>query len=188
MSGRPPLWKIAPAARCIREGGVVAYPTEAVYGLGCDPLDPEAVGRLLAIKGRAEKKGLILIAANFDQLRPYLGELPPARFKKVRKSWPGPATWIFPAAPGTPKWLTGEHGTIAVRVTAHPIAAALCRSAGMALVSTSANRSGQPPARSATEVRRRLGPLLDVVLTGPTGDLKRPTPIRDARTGATLRK
>ncbi len=184
----PRPWKISRAATLIREGGVVAYPTEAVFGLGCDPRNPEAVARLLAIKGRPARQGLILIAASFAPLRPFVKPLPGRQMKRVLRDWPGPHTWIFPAAPGVPGWLTGGHATLAVRVTDHPIAAALCRAAKTAIVSTSANRSGRPPLRDATSVRRRLGRHLDAIITGATGGLKRPTPIRDAQSGATLRK
>jgi L-threonylcarbamoyladenylate synthase len=181
-----PFW-LRRAARVLRAGGIVAYPTEGVYGLGCDPLDPGAVRRVLALKGRPARKGLILIAADFGQVRPFL--LPPGRQlgRRLRKDWPGPVTWVLPAAPGVPGWLTGGRDTLAVRVTAHPLAAALCRTFGRALVSTSANRSGTAPARSALAVRRRFGDAVDLILSGPLGALRGPTPIRDGTTGAALR-
>jgi L-threonylcarbamoyladenylate synthase len=176
------------AARLLRRGAVVAYPTEAVYGLGCDPLNPAAVDRILAIKGRPVSKGLILIAAEFRQLAPFVEMLDEgSRMAEVLASWPGPHTWLLPAASGCPSWLTGQHDTLAVRVTAHPVAAGLCRAAGMSLVSTSANRSGQPPARTALQARRRCGSTLDLTVHGATGGLLRPTPIRDAATGALVR-
>lgn len=167
---------------------MVAYPTEAVYGLGCDPLNEAAFARLLALKQRPGDKGVILIAAEEGQLRPYLGDLPEPMLQRLRQTWPGPVTWIVPAAPGVPAWLTGGRDTIAVRVTAHSMAAALCRAFGGALVSTSANRSGEEPARSAEEVRRQFGNRLDDILVGPLGGLERPTRICDARTGATIRE
>jgi L-threonylcarbamoyladenylate synthase len=174
------------AARAVRDGAVVAYPTEAVYGLGCDPLNPQAVQRLLAIKGRAWKKGVILIAASLDQLRPYIAPLSEPQRQRVMAAWPGPVTWVLPAAPQVPAWLTGGRATIAVRVTDHPLAAALCRAAGTALVSTSANASGRPPARSSLQARLRC-PGVDLILSGPTGGLMRPTEIRDLASGRTLR-
>jgi L-threonylcarbamoyladenylate synthase len=175
------------ARRCLDAGGVLAYPTEAVYGFGCDPRNASAVGRVLAIKGRSQAKGLILIAADFEQLAPLVGRLGPARMEEVLASWPGPVTWLMPARPDTPPWLTGANATLAVRVTAHPLAAALCRVWGAPLVSTSANRSGRPPARIALDVRLRLGAAVDLVLTGPCSGRSRPSTIRDAVSGRVVR-
>ena len=175
------------AAGVLRNGGILAYPTEAVYGLGCDPLNPAAVDRLLVLKGRAAAKGLILIAADFGQLAPFVRLPDKDRMAAIEASWPGPNTWIFEAADATPWWLTGGRDTIAVRVTAHAGAAALCRAFGGALVSTSANRAGLRPARSPLEVRHQLPRGIDLILSGTLGGAARPTRIRDARTGATLR-
>lgn len=178
-------WRLRQACRVIASGGVVAYPTEAVYGLGCDPWREEAVERLLALKRRPMAKGLILVAAGFDQLAPFLAPLPPERLRAVLATWPGPVTWVMPAARSAPRWLRGGHETLAVRVSDHPVVAALCRACGP-LVSTSANRSGGRPARSAAEVRRMFGSGI-FVLNGPLGGLPRPTEIRDASTGRLLR-
>lgn len=180
-------WQLRAAVRCIRGGGIVAYPTEAVYGLGCDPLAGEAVFRLLDIKQRPLAQGLILIGADFSQLAPYVGPVPASVMQRVRATWPGPVTWLLPVSPGVPYWLRGAHPTIAVRVTAHPIAAALCRAVGHALVSTSANRHRRPAARTALQVERRLGAELDYVLNGKVGARKRPSEIRDALTGHVVR-
>jgi len=180
-------WHLRQAVRILHAGGVVAYPTEAVYGLGCDPFDEQAVLRLLAIKGRAMDKGLILIAADHDQLAPLLLPQSPEAMAPVLASWPGPSTWILPAADGVPAWLTGDSDGIAVRVTAHPLAARLCAGFGGPLVSTSANTSGRPAARSALGVRRAFGNRLDYLLTGDTGGGSRPSEIRDARDGRLLR-
>lgn len=174
------------AARVVRAGGLIAYPTEAVYGLGCDPRDERAVRRLLALKRRSMRKGLILIAADLAQLEPFL-QLTQADRARLAATWPGPRTWLVPARPATPCWLRGRHDTLAVRVTAHPLAAALCRACGHPLVSTSANLSGRPPARSALAARRQLGRHLDALLPGPTGGAARPTAIRNLRTGRTVR-
>lgn len=180
-------WKLRQAARAVRGGGLIAYPTEAVYGLGCDPLDREAVARLLAVKGRPVVKGLILIASDFVQLQPFLQPLDEQVVERVFSTWPGPVTWLWPVRPDCPRWLTGAHDTLAVRVTAHPLALALCREAGCALVSTSANRSQHPPARTALAVRRAFGDSLDYILPGPLGGLGKPTEIRDAMTGKVVR-
>jgi L-threonylcarbamoyladenylate synthase len=177
---------IRQAAHVLRAGGVVAYPTEAVYGLGCDPRRREAVERIRALKHRPEVKGLILIAAGYRQLRPFVS-LPRGLESQVLASWPGPVTWVVPARLGVPVWLRGRGGGIAVRVTAHPVAAELCRRAGVALVSTSANVHGRPPARSAFAVRRTFASGVDFVLSGALGALQRPTEIRHARSGRLLR-
>jgi len=175
------------AALALARGGVVAYPTEGVYGLGCLPTEIGAVTRLLAIKQRSWRKGLPLIAANVAQLDPLI-ELPANGLRdEIEASWPGPVTWVLRARPGVPVLLTGGRGTLAVRVTNHAVAAALCAQAGSALVSTSANRSGHPPLLSALAVRRALGRKLDYVLCGPLGGLDGPTPIRDGATGVYLR-
>jgi L-threonylcarbamoyladenylate synthase len=175
------------AARIVLEGGVVAYPTEAVYGLGCLPGDANAVERILRIKRRSSSKGLILIAATIDQLAP-LVVLPGTRMRaEIDASWPGPATWVLPARPGVPSWLMGKHRSLAVRVTAHPVARRLCERVGSALVSTSANRSGRPPHRRALGVRCDLGREIDYVLVGALGGAARPTVIRDGQTGRVLR-
>ncbi len=187
MSSTPQPWRLRLAAHLLRQGGILSYPTESVFGLGCDPLDERAVMRLLALKRRDVKKGVILIADDFERLAPYVGELPRERLAQVLQHWPGPYTWLLPAAAWVPKWLTGDHTTLAMRVTAHPVAAALCRSVGMPLVSTSANLSGRPPARNPLQARLRCGGNIDMVLHGETGGLARPTMIRDALTGATLR-
>lgn len=183
MGGRP----LQAAVAALADGGLVAYPTEGVWGLGCDPANPRAVDRLLAAKRRDVAKGLILIAHDFEALRPWVQLPPEDKLTAAMQSWPGPATWLFPAADDAPGWITGDSDRIAVRVTAHPPAAALCRAWGGALVSTSANRSGEPPAATATAVRLRLGRHLDALLPGPLGGLGRPSPIRDVMTGYLVR-
>jgi len=171
------------AARVLRDGGVVAYATEHCFGLGCDPRNERAVARILQIKRRPPGKGLILIAADIDQLAPYVAAVP----ENVAATWPGPYTWLLAPRAQAPRWIMGTHPRIAVRVTAHPQAAALCRAAGMAIVSTSANRSGQRPARNLREVARRFGASVDYILPGRVGTLAAPTPIRDAETGQLVR-
>jgi len=170
----------------LRAGGIIAYPTEAVFGLGCDPLNPVAVLRLLAIKRRPVAKGLILIAADLGQLEPFIEPLDPAAQAKLAATWPGPVTWLAPARLA-PVWLRGDHDTLAVRVTAHPVAAALCRRWGGPLVSTSANIGGRPSARTGLAVRRRLGQWVDQVAPGAVGGAGRPTEIRDLATGRVIR-
>jgi L-threonylcarbamoyladenylate synthase len=171
------------AARVLRAGGIVAYATEYCFGLGCDPFNRDAVLRLLRLKQRPVRKGLIVLAADTDQLAPYVATVP----APVLASWPGPHTWLLPVRPAVPGWITGRRPTIAVRVTAHAQAAALCRAAGMAIISTSANRSAETPARTDREVQRRLGRLVDYILPGYVGSAPSPTPIRDGMTQKLVR-
>ncbi|MCW9058644.1 MAG: Sua5/YciO/YrdC/YwlC family protein [Gammaproteobacteria bacterium] len=185
--GHIPRWHLHQVVRVLRAGGIVAYPTEAVYGLGCDPLRGEAVQRLLALKQRPMEKGLILIASDWTQLQPFLLPLTPARQQRLFATWPGPHTWVLPCRPEVPQWLRGNHDSLAVRITAHPLAAALCDAWGGALVSTSANRSGLPPARSPLRVRQQFGDEIDYLLPGALGGLATPTTIRDGVTGKILR-
>jgi len=180
---------IQDAITALRSGGVIAYPTEAVWGLGCDPFNEAAVLRLLAIKQRPLDKGLILIAGTLAQLDGLLdwGALPAARRDAVLDSWPGPHTWIMPATPRVPRWITGDHHGVAVRVSAHPPVVALCVAFGGPLVSTSANPTGHAPAFSRDALAPALLAQIDSVLAGETGSARAPTTIRDATTGAQLR-
>ncbi|WP_116475274.1 Sua5/YciO/YrdC/YwlC family protein [Zobellella maritima] len=180
---------ILTAVSHLEQGGVIAYATEAVFGLGCDPDNQEAVNRLLAIKQRPVEKGLILIAADFSQLLPYLelDALPEGRLADILASWPGPNTWVMPAKPEVPAWLRGQFDSLAVRVSAHPQVRDLCLAFGRPLVSTSANLTGQEPGRTSAEVLAQLGQRLDYVLEGSTGGRANPSLIRDARTGAVIR-
>ena len=181
--------ELATAVDALRAGSVVAYPTEAVYGLGCDPLNQQACARLFALKQRPPGQGVLLIAADFEQVTPYidLAATPASALACARASWPGPHTWIFPRAVGVPAWIAGSHPGIALRVTAHAPAAELCRAFGGALVSTSANRHGDPPALTAAAVRAAFGSGLAAILNGALGGLERPTPIRDAISGDVVR-
>jgi len=180
------LPQLEQAAALIQAGGLIAYPTEAVFGLGCDPRNSAAVTRLLKLKQRSAEKGLILIAADFQQLKAYLKPLDNDVKQRIQASWPGPNTWLLPAAPTTPKWLTGQHDTLAVRVTAHPVAAALCKKVG-AIVSSSANPSGAAEARSAAEVRGYFNQQIDLIIDAEVGGEKQSSSIRDGLTGAILR-
>jgi L-threonylcarbamoyladenylate synthase len=177
------------AAALVRRGGVLAYPTEAVFGLGCDPHDRVAFERLFALKQRPPTQGVLLIAADFAQVERYidLAAVPAEVLAQVQASWPGPNTWIFPRSAEVPAWVAGAHAGIALRVTAHAPAAALCRAFGGALVSTSANPHGEPSARSTAMVESYFGTALDGVLDAPLGDQQRPTVIRDALSGAIIR-
>lgn len=184
-------WHLRQAALALRHGGIIAYPTEAVYGLGCDPLNAAAVLRLLALKNRPIEKGLILIASDFQQLAPFVCAPDADMMRRISATWPGPITWLLPAKAETPAWLRGAHASLAVRVTAHPQAAALCRAFGGALVSTSANPAGRPPARHPLRVRHYFNHYsnepLDYILHGAVYSHTKPTEIRDVLTGKVIR-
>ena len=179
--------QIKEAVDVLRNGGVIAYPTEAVYGLGCDPCNDQAIQKVLELKQREREKGLILIAADFEQLRPFLAEIDDALRQRVFASWPGPVTWLWPAKSEVSTWLRGQHTTIAVRVTDHPLVIELCRAFGGALVSTSANVSGQPPARNAEQVRAQFDDQLDYIIDDEVGGLAKPSQIRDVLSGKVFR-
>ncbi len=174
----------------LQQQDVIAYPTEAVFGVGCDPDSEIAVNKLLALKQRPVEKGLILIAANYEQLAPYVDDSVLNEEQKARifASWPGPVTWVMPTKPGVPSFLTGQFDTIAVRVTDHPLVQQLCLAFGKPLTSTSANLTGQEPGRSVAEVEAQLGSLLSAILQGETGGRDNPSEIRDAITGNIFRQ
>ena len=180
---------IAPALAALRSDGVIAYPTEGVWGLGCDPRSEAASLRLLALKQRGVAKGLILIASSEAQLAPFIdtASLAAAQLADVRASWPGPNTWIVPASKDAPRWITGAHDGVAVRVSAHPVVAALCNAFDSVLVSTSANIASEPSPRTREELDPRIVAGVDAVTGGETLGRAQPSTIRDARSGATLR-
>lgn len=176
------------AARILRDGGVVACPTEAVWGLSCDPFDEAAVDRILALKERPRDKGLLLVAASMAQLEPLLAGLTQAQRQRLADSWPGPVTWVIPdPTPIYPDWVRGSHDTIAVRVSAHPVVRQLCAAFSGALVSTSANRAGEEEIRSRTILESQFGAMLDLVVDGEIGGADRPSQIRDLLTGVVIR-
>ncbi|EDY87155.1 Sua5/YciO/YrdC family protein [gamma proteobacterium HTCC5015] len=170
----------------LQRGEVVAYPTEAVFGLGCDPRQELAVRQVLRLKQRPEEKGLILIAAEIDQLDHWLDmDAVTEQWPHVLERWPGPVTWLLPCRPSTPRWLRGQFETLAVRVTAHPQAAQLCRDFGGALVSTSANPAGLEPARSPQAVADYFPDM--VCAEGEVDVSAQPSTILDAQTQRVIR-
>lgn len=175
------------AVTYLKQGKVIAYPTESVFGLGCDPDNIDAVSRLLQIKHRALDKGFILIGSSWEQIQPLVMYLQPDLLTRVFATWPGPITWLFPASKHAPFWITGNRDSIAVRVTAHPIAKALCEKFGGPIISTSCNKSGDPPARDVRSIQLTLSNTVDCVIDGKLGGRLRPTEIRDALTGEVIR-
>lgn len=179
------------SVKILASGGVIAYPTESVYGLGCDPFNVDAVERLLTFKQRSVKKGLILVAAGLDQIEPLLKGLTPIQRQRVQKDWPGPVTWLLPDPDDwIPGWIKGDFASVAVRVSAHPAVQDLCRAWGNPIVSSSANKAGQAPVRSEYSLRKKRlqGSLnADYIVPGRTQYRQNPTEIRDLQSGSIVR-
>ena len=179
-----------PIMSALQSEGVIVYPTEAVYGLGCDPDSEAAVMKLLDIKQRPVEKGLILIADNYGQLLKYVDDdkIPMDKRADIFSSWPAAITWVMPANKSTPKWLTGQFDTIAVRVTNHPVVKQLCQEFGKPLVSTSANLSGQDPVLTLEEAKNTFGDKVSAYVEGALGGNTKPSQIKDAFTGKLFRE
>ncbi|WP_447926843.1 L-threonylcarbamoyladenylate synthase [Vreelandella sp. EE27] len=175
------------ATQALREGGVVACPTEAVWGLGCDPDNEQALTHLMRMKERDPAKGVILVAASIEQFGPWLAGLPLALHAPLAASWPGPNTWLVPDNGRSHALVRGAHQSVALRVTNHPGLKALCDAFGGPLVSTSANRAGEPPAMTEQEVQMLFGAELGAILPGELGAEARPSTIRDLASGKVLR-
>ena len=182
------LLDIPTAVSQLQAGHVIAYPTEAVYGLGCDPFNETAVRKLLSLKGRQASAGFVLIASDFSQLKPWIADIDDVLLERAMASWPGPVTWLFPRAAGVADYVAGDHDTIAVRITAHETSHTLCKAFESALISSSANHTSAPPARSAGEVEDYFGHFLGGILKGPLGGSERPSEIRDLLSGKVIRK
>lgn len=175
------------AVGCLRTGGVIAYPTEAVYGLGCDPANETAIRELLELKSRQAAAGLVLIASRFSQLEPWISQVDDALVERAMQAWPGPVTWLFPRAENVSDYVAGTHPTVALRITAHQPSRDLCDAFGSALISTSANPSSAEPARSARQVASYFGDRIAGILEGELGQGDKPSEIRDLLSGEILR-
>ena len=172
-------------ARSMQNASAFAYPTEAVYGLGCLPDDASAVENLLKLKDRCVSKGLIVVAADLEQLGDWILPDDGIDWDQVRSSWPGHVTWILPTTFKAPSWVTGGRSSLAVRVSAHPLVQQLCKHFGP-LISTSANPAGKPPATRRLQVHKYF--KSEVYCTpGVLLGAGKPSQIRDARTLSTLR-
>lgn len=181
-------WQVRQAANRLLNGEVLAYPTEAVWGLGCDPENESATMRLLEIKNRPVHKGLILVAGSVEQVEFLLEGLTPEQRKKILATWPGPTTWLIPDYDEMiPWWIKGDHTSVALRVSAHPLVAALSLAFGGPIVSTSANKTGQRPARTALNVIKHMGEEIDGMLNGSLGSEQKPSRIVDLLSDAVLR-
>ncbi len=180
---RPPLPAVA---ALLRLGAVIAYPTETVYGLGCLPERPAAIRRLLACKGRPADKGLILLAGAPEALQPWTAPLTDDDWARIADPTAPPTTWLVPAAAGVPALVRGRHPNVAVRISRHPLVAALTARLGRPIISTSANPAGQPPPPAAEALDPALRRRVDLVLGGTCGG-GRPSRIVELASGRVVR-
>lgn len=180
--------ELAAVCQVLAHGGIIAYPTEAVWGLGCDPDNKEAVQRLLQLKERPVEKGLILVAANTAQIASLLTPLRLQQRQQLESTWPGPVTWLIPDTQNLySKWVKGDHESVAIRVSAHPVVQQLCQAFGGPVVSTSANKAGEPEIRDRSELERLFGDTIEYIVPGELGAAGSVSQIRDLITGAVLR-
>ncbi|MCF7982048.1 MAG: Sua5/YciO/YrdC/YwlC family protein [Pseudomonadales bacterium] len=180
-------WPIQFAAEVMRAGGIIAYPTEAVWGLGCDPYNESAVTQLLSIKKRSVDKGLILISGDCSDFQIWLDQINQTQRDILQQQWPGFNTWVIPDPGFAPPWIKGDKTGVALRVSAHPLIRALCKAFGGPIVSTSANLTGHPPARNRWQVAHNFHGQLDFVLNGPLGGAKQVSIIKDILSGKSIR-
>jgi L-threonylcarbamoyladenylate synthase len=172
--------------RHLRGGGVIAYATESCFGFGCDPRNERAMQKILRLKRRPKAKGLIVIGASLESFAPLLQPLSARERERIHARWPGPHTWLIPAAQCAKRALRGKHAALAVRVPEHDGARELCRRLGHAIVSTSANRAGQRPTKTTRDCLRQFGSRVDVI-PGRIGRRKQPSTIQDLATGKIFR-
>ena len=180
-------WNIRYAARIIEQGGVIAYPTESVFGLGCDPDNPQALKKLLAIKNRPAEKGLIILISDLAQARPYIEPLSEQQIALINQQQERATTWLIPRKKSVSTLLCGHHARLAVRLTQHPIAQSICHYTGSALVSTSCNLAGRPEMTNARQVKSQMFTQVDFTVAGATGE-QSPSRIIDLLSGKLLRE
>ena len=177
-------FNIRQAALTVKQGSIIAYPTEAVFGLGCDPYQELSVHQLLVLKNRPVEKGLILVASDISQLDDFIEPLTDKQQQTIINS--ENTSWIVPAR-HAPYWLRGQHNSLAIRLSSHPIVKRLCDELQQPLVSTSANPAGKNPARNALQCHHYFHRQLDIILCAATGSLQQPTEIRDLITQKVIR-
>jgi len=176
------------ACQHLAAGDVIAYPTEAVWGLGCDPNNEEAVGKLLRIKSRPVEKGLILIAGQIEQFAELLSTLSTSERKALEDTWPGHVTWLVPDPNQLiPSWIKGSHASVAIRVSTHPVVQALCGAFAGPIVSTSANEAGEQEIRSRSLLEEKFAGTIDHIVDGELGQAEKPSEMRDLLSGRILR-
>ena len=180
-------WPIYQAKHVIHASGIIAYPTETVWGLGCDPFDGAALNRIIKIKQRDAHKGLILVGSDISQFDFLLDGIDQQQRSQLEDSWPGPVTYLVAHNNKVHPLVHGQFATVAIRVSSHPLVQELCEAVGGPIVSTSANFAGRPTARSAIQARKLLGHKIDFILAGPLGSSNSPSRIIDLRSGRVLR-
>ncbi|HCS14563.1 MAG TPA: threonylcarbamoyl-AMP synthase [Lachnospiraceae bacterium] len=171
------------ACRILQKGGLVAFPTETVYGLGGDAMHPEASAKIYAAKGRPSDNPLIVHIADMDALEDIAQSVPEAAVKLADHFWPGPLTMIFPKKEAVPKSTTGGLETVAVRMPSHPVARALIRESGVYIAAPSANTSGRPSPTKAEHVKEDLDGRIDMILDGGAVGIGLESTIVDLSTG-----
>lgn len=177
------------AKEAFEQGGVIAYPTEGVFGLGCDPSNEQAIAKLISVKSRSVEKGLILLAGDYQQLKPYINEslLPEDKKQHMLDTWPNGTTFVVPANKSLSAFLTGKFATIAVRITDQPDVTALCQQTQKPIVSTSANISGEPSAATWQTLSAEIVDKIDFIIKGNTLGYTKASTIVDAITGTVFR-
>jgi len=178
--------QIQQAAKIIQSGGVISYPTESVFGLGCDPLNEAAVNRILHLKNRSVEKGLIIVAGDLKQLEPYI-EISTKEQQKILNEKTN-TTWLVKKSPLTPNWVSGKHKKIAIRVSKHPLIINLCQLINQPLISTSANPSGLDPATTSQQSNHYFSNNIDLYIDYQSERTGQPTQIKDLTTGDIIRK
>lgn len=176
------------AGRYLEQGKLLAYPTESVWGLGCDPYNSAAVLRMLQIKDRPVEKGVILVISDVSQIAPLFRSLSAKQQTKITQDHSDPITWLIPDPDNLiPPWIKGDHQTVAIRLSQHPTVQALCREFGKPIVSTSANHSGQTAIKSRIKLFNEFAGKIDFFVAGILGSEKKPSQIRDLLTGEIIR-
>jgi len=176
------------ATQKMQQGGIIGYPTEAVWGFGCDPWNEKAVYRLLRLKNRPVCKGLIIVAASIDQITPLMAPLSQQHRENVGAIRMRPTTWLIPDIQNwVPDFIKGEHKTVAVRISQHPVVRKLCQTMGKPITSTSANLAGEPAITKQADIESYFSAKLDMILLGRVGRESLPSAIIDLVSGANIR-
>lgn len=179
-------WALNRLTRALAAGAIIGYPTDTIWGFGCDPLNPTSVARLLQIKQRPVEKGLILLTSKLEYCEPFI-RLDPDQRSTVQSPVTTPTTWLVEASEHCPVWIRGNHTTVAIRVTEHPLLRILCAGLQLPLVSTSANRAGKSTVRSALQLRRQFADEVDFIVTGFNTGGGKPSAIKSLACGNLLR-
>lgn len=180
--------KISLAVKALQQGGVIIYPTEAVYGIGCDPYNEKAVQKLLAIKQRSVEHGLILLIDNWRNIMPLINLDYELDFVAIENNPVKNITWLFPASNQVPSWITGKHDQVAIRSPDHHLAKKICAAFKGPIVSTSANITGKPACTSYTAVINNFNDLrIDYIVDSPVGSYQQPSTIIDYLTREVIR-